>query len=353
MVQVLPPVPSFGEKLGSVLTQAGNSVVEGIKKRNAFSALMALENPQGTQNGQSPMDKLGQNNAITPFANIARFQAAETAFGKEGAQAYMRSVENAQKLAQKEAIDIRKEDRGYQREKINKFSEQFTKNRENFVKQRQDLDSALQAVQSGEVSGFDKNFVADLLGPVGQPLKNMYGQQLESSMKDLTIESLQRVSGVKNKWLDQMVKSAQAGIGKSRESNENWILMAKARLDVEERLNDVKDDMLAFYEKNGIKPPSNFDKQARDMIKPYAQQVQDKLAFDTRRLYEREKGQLFINNLKAVPPGTPLTPEKRDALMKKYGDDPKKALAKAKDLGYSIPNPQVYNPQSVMENGNF
>lgn len=348
MVQVLPAVPSFGEKLGQVLGHAGSNIAQGFARRRAFSILQELESQASPVNAQGQSQ---QGNAITPFQNIARFQAAETAFGKEGAQAYMRSVENAQKLAQKEAIDIRKEERGFQREKINKTSEDIAKKRETFVRQRHDLDAALDAVQSGDVGGFDINYLANLMGEAGQPLKNLKGQQLESALKDLTIETLNKVSGQKNLWLDQLVKSAQAGIGKSRESNENLLLIAKGRLDVEERLNNVKDDMIAFYEKNGVKPPSNFDKQARDIVEPYAREVQEKLAFDTRRIYEREKGPLFIKNLQKVPKGTPLTPEKRDALLKKFNNDPRKALIKAKDLGYTVPNPQVYNPSEITENG--
>lgn len=45
MVQVLPAVPSFGEKLADTLAQAGGNVAAGLAKRHAMSQFQALFNP--------------------------------------------------------------------------------------------------------------------------------------------------------------------------------------------------------------------------------------------------------------------------------------------------------------------
>jgi hypothetical protein len=366
MVQVLPAVPNFGSSLAQVLSGVGSDIGEGLKKRNAFKGLQALENqstnqipaeassvnasgnPAQMQGNQSPAN-------LSPMQNIMRYNLATKAFGKEGADAYLKSVMANQDFAQKQQLQERKfqEQRSQklesaQLERAQKSALEIDKKRDALKNQRRDTKLGLEAVQRGDVGGLDINYVANLFGEAGQPFKNYSAQQLETAMKNLTIDDLQKVTGQKNQWLDKMVKSATAGIGKSQESNEMILKTKLATLDVQEKELDVHDELLSFYEKQGVTPPSNLNKQVSDIVKPYAQMIEDRLSYDTRVLYEKSKGERFLNNLKPVSPGTPLTIQKRNALLKKFNGDKSKALNVAKRLNYSIPKSYVFN-QNIEE----
>lgn len=208
-------------------------------------------------------------------------------------------------------------------------------------KQQGHLSRGLAAVRTGEVGGVDTNYFANLIGPVGEPFKNLSGVQLDSAMKNFLIEDVAKITGQKNQWIEQRINSAIAGIGKTNEANETLLTISKNQLDIDEKLLDIKDELIQKYESQGIAPPSNIEKLASDILKPYAQEQEDRLAYDLRTIYEKSKGVDYLKNLVKVPPGTPLTLEKRDALLKKYNGDRNKVIEVAEKLGYKIPSSKV------------
>jgi len=80
--------------------------------------------------------------------------------------------------------------------------------------------------------------------------------------------------------------------------------------------------------------------RADQKMEKYAEQRQDKMAYDIRKRHEdklddKQFAQEIVN--KPVVPGTPLTLRAARFLMIKNNDDERKAQAEAKRLGYSIP----------------
>lgn len=61
MVQVLPAIPSFGEKLGSALSNAGINVAEGFAKRKT------------NINDARILEELGNNDSLTDIQKLTRF----------------------------------------------------------------------------------------------------------------------------------------------------------------------------------------------------------------------------------------------------------------------------------------
>lgn len=346
MVQVLPYVPGLGERIAPALEQAGDIIGQSLMKKRAQTALQKMEEAQSGAgvSGGSLMDQINQaaNNSspqsqFSPFSIIQKQNLVEKAYGSEAARTYAKVELEKQKLAAGEASQRRLKD--YDR--LEKDMEADRGKRSTIEKQRQDLKLGLDAVQTGDVGGFDLNWLADRFGKAGEPLKTAKGVQLDSVMKNLLIDSLQKTAGRPNQWIEQQIQSATPGIGKSKEANETLFAIGNANLDIEEKLLDARDALMAQYEQAGVKPPTNLDQITHQIVKPYAQQVQDRLGYDLRVIFEKSKGENYINNLQKVPKGTPLTLQKRDALMKKFNGNKEKVKEVAEKLGYTIPDPSV------------
>jgi hypothetical protein len=113
MVQVLPAVPSFGEKLSEALTRAGVSIGEGLQKRNAGNALSGLVKQfSGTSNDQGNIGQGGVDlGELDPLQKVKLYNAAESYLGKDQAKVLI----DAQ--MQKEKINSRRSER-YEKENV-------------------------------------------------------------------------------------------------------------------------------------------------------------------------------------------------------------------------------------------
>lgn len=379
-MSVLPYVPSFAEKLGPVLSESIGNIGQGFAQRSNKRAWEKFITPATTmanatqpnvagvsdnlnqmqqqaqnQPAQSPLDKildkpggpsLGEFQAIVNLA-----EKANPGSGKTVAD----YLTNKMKSGDKEAIQIRKENRAAQTDISKKAQEQNIGKRTIINDQRRNLNLALDAVQSGDVGAFGVNSFADLFGEAGKRFKGAKAIQLDTATKGLLFDNINKVSAKgTNLWLEKVAKTALPELGKTEEANESLIKIAMANLDIEEKQLDIQDELIQKYIQAGLPVPSNIEKLTNDILQPYAEQVQNKLAYDTRVIYEREKGPNFLGSLEKVPKGTPLTLEKRDALLKKFGGDKEQVKKIAKQLGYSIPDPRVVmqENQPIGENVN-
>jgi hypothetical protein len=358
-IQVLPAVPAFGGRLAQTLGEAAGDIGQGYYKGKAETALQNLMKGSQASTFETPnaemAQKLGQQPAastkIDPFELMKVHKLATTARGKDAADVLVKGIMEQQKLVSKEGQEIRKEQRQEVRQGIQKRVEATMGSRENINSQRRNLLSARASVETGDVGAFGRNAFADLFGEAGKRFKTASAAQLDAATKHLLIESLGEVSAKgTNLWLEKVAKSAAPELGKSEEANQTLITIALGNLDIKEKKLDVQDQLLSEYDQLGLKPPPNFEKTVDDLLKPYAKKIEEQVSYDTRVLYEKEKGERYLNNLEKVPKGTPLTIEKRDALIKKTMKDPSqpvslatpdekmKAKKVAEKLGYSIPS---------------
>lgn len=359
MVQVLPYVPGFGEKLAGVLGNAAGKIGEGYIQGKAEERLQSKldkfrqkPNPYPETSALDEMGNIANESAQSKSLADISFDemydivndASKTAGGKEKADLIGKTLMQGKDLATKERIAATKEankDKARIADRASRLTEGAIKEnktkRDALNKEDFDLKLGLQAVETGDVGGFDVNWFADSLGPIGQPLKNLAGIQLESAMKGVLIDTIQATAGRPNQWIEQQIKSATAGIGKSTEANKALIQAGLAKNQLQKALIDTEDELLASYEAKGLPPPANLSKIVHELVKPYAEQVQDKLAYDLRVQYEKSKGDAFLKDIHKVPQGTPLTREKRDALLKIYKNDVETTIVNAKKLGYVIP----------------
>lgn len=348
------PQPSFGSQLANVLAQGGVDVGEAFARKGAKNALNQMFNPQ-EQSNQPPAPD-GQNAPAKPFeitgANAPQvLDQFSKAYGPEQGKVLFQTAVDQQKQKQDYEFKQGLQNTKRQNTIVEGVQKDLASKREALQKQRHDFKLARQAVNTGKVGGFDINYIANALpGEIGNPLKNASGAQLESAMKGVLISDLGAVSGQKNQFLEKTLKSSLPSIGKTKEANDAVITMFEARMDVEEKLLDAKQDLIAEYEKRGQTPPSNIDKIAQEMTKDYAIQREDRESYDIQRIFEKEGGERNLRSLEKVAQGTMLTKERRDSLIKLYRGDKAKAKEKAISLGYTIPTFDPSIPIGQAEN---
>jgi hypothetical protein len=131
-IQVLPSVPSFGNRLAKVLGEVGEDFSQAIQKKQARTALDKLLNPQEQQqppaDGKTPTmpgTPKPSNSTTPPGLNFAKagqiYDLAEKAFGKEQADIMAKAFIEEQKLSRKEHMAITAEERKAERDEKDKL----------------------------------------------------------------------------------------------------------------------------------------------------------------------------------------------------------------------------------------
>lgn len=121
MVQVLPAVPSFGEQLADVLSQAGSKVAQGYQQYRARTALEKLLNPQAAAPPPGSQPSTAPEKPINPFAvSQAIDLAVQAGMNPASASALGSAYLKNQELAAKEAATIRSEERKAQHKRAEK-----------------------------------------------------------------------------------------------------------------------------------------------------------------------------------------------------------------------------------------
>ena len=122
--------------------------------------------------------------------------------------------------------------------------------------------------------------------------------------------------------------------------------VAKMLMSENELMNQeigLADNISEQYQKQLGYIPSNIAGLVDEAMKPVSQDIQDNLAYDLRKIHEKEAGKkkLTAGMNKKVPRDTPLTPAMTLLFLDKL-KDPKKVLAHAKKMGYKIPSTEQY-----------
>ena len=376
MVQVLPQVPTFGAKLAAVLGGASEKVGEGFIQRRQQQAVQRA-NAIITDPSKSASEKYAAFSALPKDAQAATSQAfssfispkAETeesarrqqeAFGGHGTPGptsqqptasgqqnlntlptstlqAVAAAGGSQAKAAEAALKPRAE---YQSLQVQAGNEILTQNRargERLENQAANL-GILRSSVSHIKGGFDRDYLANLTG--WKPFATGSGAAFNTAAKDLYVESLAGIPGARpNQWIEKYLSNANPEIGKSYYANSAIIEVAQFRHDIEKAKHDAINNLKGFYESQLGYVPPDIEDMANKSIKPFIELRENQLKYELQKLHEQEGGTDSLWKLKHVDKGTPLTIEKGKVLQEKFG---KQAEAKAKELGYEIPERGVY-----------
>lgn len=273
MVQVLPYVPGFGEKLISQLSEAGSNVAKTLQQKNAITALQQALNPQVSAQfennfNQQEMSPVAiQNREPQESLNAGKvfqiYNAAEKAVGPEGAKQLANAFLEQQKLAAKEQTEIGKEGR----QRAEKFNEKISTYRDALP----DLETSLIRIQDA-LSSKDlksvQNFLADRFN--NDYLRTSSSAALNSAVKEFLLADLGRIKGGRpNQFLEQQLSQSYAKAGYDPKANDKIFSAMESGVDIKRKEIEIADRIREQYDSKGKPLPSNFENLVYKELRPY------------------------------------------------------------------------------------
>lgn len=247
------------------------------------------------------------------------------------ANAHNQSIENKEKEDRKRF----EADRKYHTDFSKKSEEEAEGIRSSIIKKENSLNFARDAIESGDLSYFSKDKLADITG--SDLFRTAKGAQLVTAGKENLLSNMSRVTGkAQNMWFEQRLNSMFPKIGQSKEANltvqemlEGELALDSAYLKEFDKISER--DMQDYgYVKKDIA------KRANDAIKPVQKEIMQRTTYRMKEIEEKEKG---LKDLKSevgknVPKGTPFTLAMAKLYTEKFGDN---TMDVAKKNGYYIP----------------
>lgn len=402
MVQVLDPVPSFGQSLGRNLGAGlGAGLSQGMQqalqhklaiqqirakedaklqgKRQLFEALMGGGQQQNSMASQlTPQGGEGKEDQVLQIVEELRsqginlddkqlhslYQAAQQQpemqmNQQQGMQQPSISDTEREELAltlidpsigrqKTEQRKLRRKEfeseREFHTKRSNKFLDTLTETANTIPEREVALDTSIQAVQSGKIKPLGGDFWAEVLN--APQLRTQEGAALLAGAKVNLMGSLGRVGARPNQFLEKQISDAYAKAGESQSAQMAKLNIAKTVLDLDKKFVEVSEEIANKYRNDLGYVPENIDSLARAQMKPYAIKRQEKLSYQLQEGTDREnmkKNPAEFNSIKKVHPGTILTQEKYDVFLKKSKGATEQetdlnAIKMAKKAGYRIPD---------------
>lgn len=242
-------------------------------------------------------------------------------------------------------------DRKHHTQFSKKAEEEVEAIRSSIGKKENSLNFARDSVESGNLSYFSKDKLADATGV--DFFRTAKGAQLVTAAKENLLSNLSRVTGrAQNMWFEQRMNSMFPKIGQSKEANltvqemlEGEVELDKAYLNEFDKLAEEDQNKYGYVRKD-------IARRAKEEIKPVEKQVMQRTSYRMKEIEEQENG---LQNLKKkvgknVIKGTPFTLAMAKLYRDKYGEN---ALNVAKKNGYNVPKIDEYKKfrQSKKEEG--
>jgi len=279
------------------------------------------------------------------LTKLAGFKGKEGPIGVKGniAQAELDRMEKEEKkeqdlkkLARKEFEGERSFHTGYSK----KIEEQADQMRESIPKKGMALDFSRNSVESGDVSYFSPDKLADATGV--DLFRTAKGAQLLTAGKENLLSNMSKVGAkAQNIWFEQRLNSMFPKIGQSKEANlttqemlEGELAMDKAYLDAFDRLVEEDEAKYGYTRKD-------IQKRAQQEADPIQRQILKRSSYRMKELEEQEMGLDKLKNKvgKDTPKGTPFTLAMAQLYYEKFGD---KGMKVAEKNGYYIPAIEEY-----------
>lgn len=301
----------------------------GQQKQQANQAFaQALENRRRggiSQNGQqSQSAQYGTQQGNLPPVNSQ--QALELAKMDQAEEHYVRSLE-----------EKRRENRITAEEKISiPILEKNEGEREATRLQGAALENAELALQNKDLSFFSPDNLAELLHV--NAFRSPEGALFKTAIKENLIGGMSRIgaSAAKNQWIEKQLYDMGPQIGSSNAANQSIIEALKSDVAVRQRLVQTRDELADKFRKENGFVPANINRIADDIVRPFAEKEQKKLAYRIQELRENETKPELLGKLVRVKRGTPLTVRKAKIILDKVNGNKEMAMKVAKDAGYDI-----------------
>lgn len=321
-------------------------------QEDLFNQLKGVS-PQSQQIGEQQQPQAPSIDKM-PAGNLEQLAAFKGQPGQQGvlgnmAQAEIDRREKEKELGKKEFLEERKYHSGYTKE-LEKNANML---RDSIPKKESALNFARSAVETGNVSFFSPDKLADATGL--DIFRTAKGAQLVTASKENLLSNMGRVSArSQNLWFEQRLNSMFPKIGQSKEANLTTQEMLEGEVALDKAYLDEFDRMSQEDEKNYGYVKKDISRRVHQAIKPLENHIMQRTTYRMKEIEEEEKGLSSMKKDigKNVVKGTPLTLAMAKLYKDKFGDN---ALDVAEKNGYYIPTIDEFRsyqerPQDFREN---
>lgn len=311
MVQVLPPVPSFGEKLSQVLAESGGKLAEGLQRRHAQTAWQQLITPTQTdQNGNpiqnqpqgnqapsnlSPLERMKQKpGGLSLNETISAINTAERAFPGVGGKAVSDYLGNEQKISGKRQLESERHERELTAPGDKQFFEKIAIDRQKLPDEELSNAMILDAIGSGDIDPWSSAHIGALARAFGAPdeltrvLETPGSKEFKSGRKTFIGNTIKDAfKGTTTKTEINLVEDMLAELGVAPEANYVAAIGMQTKIDIAKEKIRLTDEL----QERGVNPskiPAAVDKLMQPIIKEIHDEYftivkEQKKKFDARK----------------------------------------------------------------------
>ena len=232
------------------------------------------------------------------------------------------------RLDKKEGLDLKKEELQFKQDR--KIEDDLLK-KTNAIAERiplrqSSLDQMSTALTSRDLGFFSLDNLAEMTGIEG--LRTPEGALFKTAGKEYFLGNIARAGARPNMWVEKQILDMLSKIGRSTAANLTVTRALQNELDLDkERVR---------YTNEHINEPDKrlLESKINDHMMKFAEDSQIILNNDLRAIksIDESKPQKFMK----VPKGTKVSEVVAQSLLRTYNNDPEKAAAEAKKLGYEI-----------------
>lgn len=327
--------------LGELLKQQGKNQRLGQTQGFLDKVFGGSQQKSNQMNQMAEMDQqqLGMSQGFDPSqlsdADIAQAAAMDPNLGRilqQQKDVSLREKRAQEKNQRSEFESERAFHTGFSKETEKEANEL----RRSLPKKEMALDFARNAVETGDMSYFSLDKLADVTGQ--DIFRTAKGAQLITAGKENLLSNMGRVSArAQNQWFEQRLNSMFPKVGQSREANltvqemlEGEAELDKAYLNSFDKIAAEDEDKYGFVRKD-------ISKRVHQSLKPLEKEILQRTSYRMKEIEEQEKGLSSLKKQagKNVSKGTPLTLAMAKIYKDKFGDN---ALQVAEKNGYHIPS---------------
>lgn len=290
--------------------------------------------------------------ADRPFANATDSELEAMAFFPEtkGVSDVELKLRKGEREDRKEKARTFEADRDFATKQNQKFVDQIENERFKVLEQRTLIENQDQAIRTGELGIFSKDYWAETMGLLGRGLVTPDGALNRFATKEFLIEDLGAFQGQKNQFIERQIIDALAKAGQTKAANRIINEGMKQRLDKKLRIIEKSDEIAkrdrqetSQGDRPGYAKPQ-LSARVQEELKDEFEEIDRRTGwrFSVLRDSEQTHEELRKKIRTKVSPGSVLSPKMGRVMLRELGSQ-EAVLKQAKINGYYIPNQDEIN----------
>lgn len=317
-----PQAKSLGELLG---TGISSGIQEKIKEASEIKKQAALKLPELER-------KRERSRSLAPHAGITPEEAEK--LDPTDLSQLIRSQAEEKKAIARSTESKEKEKQRFASQRTAKILDRNEEIRETVSSLESSLDQMENAIKEGNLSFFSKDNLANITGI--EKFRSPEGAIFLSTGKNFFFSTLKGIQGRPNQLLEQTLLDALPRLGRDDDANLVVTRFMRNEIDLKKEKIRIIDKITDNFIERGQALPANLGSIVSKQMKPIELENQKLLIKDINKIKASFKEGRKTPERKLVKPGTKLTPNTIDRLLKKNQGNIEAAMKEAAELGFDI-----------------